>query len=62
VLFHQIGAEPELEHEIDAYLDQRFTDNRTVLVRALNDRQFQLREAHPEVGGRKLAGCAASHD
>jgi hypothetical protein len=31
VFFHQILAEAELEKEIDAHLDQRFTNNRAIL-------------------------------
>src|SRR4029077_9533108 len=62
VLFHEVSAEPELEQEIDTDLDQRFADDRTILARALNHRHLQVREALPQVRGRKLARCSATHN
>src|ERR1700751_1811924 len=62
LLFHEVSAEPELEHEIDTDLDQRFADDRTILARTLNHRHLQAREALPQVRGRKLARCSAPHN
>src|SRR5260370_14613094 len=45
VIFHEVSAEPELKHEFDTDLDQRFTADRTILDRALNHRHLQVQES-----------------
>jgi hypothetical protein len=61
MLFHQISAEAELKKEIDAYLDKGLAHNRAIFVRALHYSHFQVRKAHVQIGGRKLARCSASY-
>src|ERR1700751_1608048 len=62
VPFNKVSAKSKFQKEINGDFDEGFADDWTVLVRALNHSPLQVREAHPQVGGRKLAGCSASHN
>jgi hypothetical protein len=61
-VFDEIGTESEFQKEIDRSLNERFTDNRSIIVRALDYGHLQVGEAHPQVSRRKLARRPASHD
>src|SRR6202030_1067072 len=62
VPFNKVSTKSKFQKEINGDFDEGFADDWTVLVRALNHSHLQIREAHPQVGGRKLAGCSASHN
>ena len=62
MVFDEIGTESEFQKEIDRSLNERFTDNRSIIVRALDYGHLQVGEAHRQVSRRKLARRPASHD
>jgi hypothetical protein len=62
VPFNKVSTKSKFQKEINGDFDEGFADDWTVLVRALNHSHLQVREAHPQVGGRKLASCSASHN
>jgi hypothetical protein len=55
MIFDQVGTKSEFKKKIDRNLDQRLADNRTILVRALDQGHLQVGKARPQMGRSKMA-------